>query len=314
MSKSKSRLGLVLEGGAMRATYTIGVLDVLMENNIAFDGVIGVSAGAIHGASLVSGQNGRNIRYYKKYGTDKRFMSVHSLITTGDLVGKDFCYSEIPERLDPFDFDTFKNSPIEFYVVVTNVETGKAEYIRLTDLSERDQMEYLRASASMPIVSKIISIKKRPNSMAQQEEDTENTQDTQLSERSGEYGLYLDGGVTDSIPLKAMRSMGFERNVVVATRTDGYVKKSERVSVASLLYRKYPAFVRAMRERPDKYNEQKKYVLEHEREGSIFFIRPREELDIARTDTNPEHLEQVYQVGRHDAENALEPLRIWLGG
>ncbi len=289
----------------MRATYTIGVLDVLMENSIAFDGVIGVSAGAIHGGSLVSGQNGRNIRYYKKYGSDKRFMSVHSFITTGDLVGKDFCYSEIPEKLDPFDFDTFKNSSIEFYVVVTNMETGKAEYIRLTDLREKDQMEYLRASASMPIVSKIIPIKKRPDSMAAQTE-------LEGAARTDEQGLYLDGGVADSIPLKAMQCMGFDRNIVVATRTDGFVKKKEHTSVAAMLYRKYPKFIQAMKDRPDMYNSQKKYILEQEQQGSIFFIRPKEELDIARTDTNPEHLERVYQVGRRDAENALEPLRSWL--
>ena len=125
------KIGLVLEGGAMRATYTIGVLDVLMENNIEFDGIIGVSAGAVHGASYVAKQPGRNIRYYKKYSSDKRFMSLYSLITTGDMVGKDFCYNDIPWKLDPFDNDTFKNSKTEFYVVAANVETGESEYIRV---------------------------------------------------------------------------------------------------------------------------------------------------------------------------------------
>ncbi len=279
--------GLVLEGGAMRGTYTIGVLDVLMENKITFDGVLGVSAGAIHGASLVSGQNGRNIRYYKKYSSDKRFMSLYSFITTGDLVGKDFCYNAIPWELDLFDNETFKKSPIRFYAVVTNLETGKAEYIQLSDLKNHDEMEYLRASASMPIVSKIIEIRGKK---------------------------YLDGGIADSIPLKAAENLGYTRNVVVATRTDGYVKKPEHIGLTRLLYRKYPKFIETTAKRADMYNSQKAYILESEKRGSIFFIRPSEELQISRTDTNPEHLEAVYQIGRKDAENVLPNLIEWMNG
>lgn len=279
------KIGLVLEGGAMRGTYTIGVLDVFMENNINFDGVIGVSAGAIHGASFVAKQAGRNIRYYKKYASDKRFMSAYSLITTGDLVGKEFCYNEIPWRLDIFDNETFKNSATEFYVTVANVETGKSEYIRLTDLKKPEQMEYLRASASMPIVSKIVEV---------------------------EGKKLLDGGVTDSIPLKAFQNMGFERNVVVATRSDGFVKLGEQVGIMNIMYRKYPNFVKAVEERPIMYNNEKTYILEQEKKGNIFFIRPEEELNISRTDTDPEHLEAVYQIGRKDGEKALHGLKKWL--
>lgn len=279
------KTGLVLEGGAMRGTYTIGVLDVFMENNLVFDGVIGVSAGAIHGASFVSEQKGRNIRYYKKYASDKRFMSAYSLIKTGDLVGKEFCYNEIPWKLDVFDNDTFKRSSTEFYAVVANVETGKSEYIRLTDLKKEEEMEYLRASASMPIVSKIVEINGRK---------------------------YLDGGVTDSIPLKASENLGFGRNVVVATRTDTFVKKPEQIFLTKLLYRKYPEFITATANRAEMYNGQKAYVLEQEKKGSIFFIRPSEELKISRTDTNPDHLEAVYQIGRSDAEKALPMLKKWL--
>lgn len=279
------KTGLVLEGGAMRGTYTIGVLDVFMENNLVFAGVIGVSAGAIHGASFVSEQKGRNIRYYKKYASDKRFMSAYSLIKTGDLVGKDFCYNEIPWKLDVFDNDTFKRSSTEFYAVVANVETGKSEYIRLTDLKKEEEMEYLRASASMPIVSKIVEINGRK---------------------------YLDGGVTDSIPLKASENLGFGRNVVVATRTDSFVKKPEQIFLTKLMYRKYPEFITATANRAEMYNGQKAYILEQEKKGNIFFIRPSEELKISRTDTNPDHLEAVYQIGRSDAEKALPRLKKWL--
>ncbi|MBQ2603520.1 MAG: patatin family protein [Acutalibacteraceae bacterium] len=279
------KTGLVLEGGAMRATYTIGVLDVLMENNIKFDGIIGVSAGAVHGANYVSNQPGRGIRYYKKYASDKRFMSFSTLIKTGDIVGRDFCYYDIPWKLDIFDNDTFKSSPTEFYAVVCNVETGKSEYIRITDLKDPIQMEYLRASASMPLVSKMV-------------------------EADGKK--LLDGGMTDSIPLKAFQKMGYEKNVVVATRTDSYVKMEETPALSAIVYRKYPNFLQAIKERPKMYNDEKDYILSEEKKGNIFFIRPHEELKISRTDTSPEHLEAVYQIGRADAERIIDKLKDFL--
>ena len=279
------KIGLVLEGGAMRATYTIGVLDVLMENNIEFDGIIGVSAGAVHGASYVAKQPGRNIRYYKKYSSDKRFMSLYSLITTGDMVGKDFCYNDIPWKLDPFDNDTFKNSKTEFYVVAANVETGESEYIRITDLKDPVQMEYLRASASLPLVSKIVEVNGKK---------------------------LLDGGMTDSIPLRAFENMGFEKNVVVATRSDSYHKEDEQTVLSSMMYNNYPKFVSAIRYRAKMYNDEKAYIQLQEQLGNVFFIRPEQELDISRTDTDPEHLERVYQIGRTDAENRLSKLKEFL--
>lgn len=279
------KTGLVLEGGGMRATYTIGVLDVLMENNIEFDGIIGVSAGAIHGLSYAAKQPGRNIRYYKKYASDKRFMSLYSLIKTGDLVGKDFCYNEIPWKLDPFDNETFKNSKTEFYAVAANVETGESEYLRIRDLKDPIQMEYLRASASLPFVSKIVEV---------------------------DGMKLLDGGMTDSIPLRAFQNMGFEKNVVVATRSDSFVKGDEQVGLTSVMYKKYPKFVSAVRYRAKMYNDEKAYILLQEKLGNIFFIRPSEELDITRTDTDPEHLEAVYQIGRRDAEEKLSELLKFL--
>lgn len=275
------KTGLVLEGGAMRATYTVGVLDVLMENKIKFDGIIGVSAGAIHGASYAANQPGRNIRYYKKYASDKRFMSFRTFLKTGDIVGKDFCYNEIPWKLDPIDNETLKNSSTEFYVVAANVETGKSEYIRVKDLKDPVQMEYLRASASMPLVSKIVEVDGKK---------------------------LLDGGITDSIPLKAFQDMGFEKNVVVATRADSYVKKPENPLLSKIFYRKYPEFVKASTDRPKMYNDEKAYILDQEKQGKIFFIRPSEDLDISRTDTAPDHLERVYQIGRKDAEKRLSEL------
>lgn len=279
------KTGLVLEGGGMRATYTIGVLDVMMERGIEFDGIIGVSAGAIHGASYKSKQPGRNIRYYKKYASDKRFMSFRTLLLTGDMVGREFCYNEIPWKLDPIDNETFKTNPTEFYVVCANVLTGQTEYFKVDDLRDPVQMEYLRASASLPFVSKVVEV--------------------------GGYSL-LDGGMTDSIPLKKFMEMGYGKNVVVATQPDSYVKKPENLAMAKIMYAKYPNFIGAMEKRPDMYNSEKEYILESEKRGEIFFIRPKQSLNISRTDTDPEHLEQVYQVGRADALEIIDDLARFL--
>ena len=212
-------------------------------------------------------------------------MSKRNLIFTGDLFGKEFCYNELPWKLDIFDNDTFKKSDTEFYAVTANVETGESEYIRINDLKQPDQMEYLRASASMPLVSRIVEVNGKK---------------------------LLDGGITDSIPLRKFQEMGFEKNVVVATRTDSYVKMQEQVSISSMVYKKYPYFVEALKRRPKMYNDEKEYILDQEKKGTVFFIRPHEELDISRTETNPEKLEKIYQVGRRDAEAVIDKLKAWL--
>lgn len=178
----EKKTGLVLEGGGMRGIYTAGVLDVFMENGITFDGVIGVSAGAIHGCSFVSGQKGRSIRYYMKYCRNWQFMSFRSLLLTGNIAGEKFCYHTLPEKLDPYDYEAFKKSPTKFYVGCSNVETGKAEYLPITDMKE--QIDRMRASASLPLVSKIVKT----------------------------AGLkLLDGGCTDSIRLRLLRKWDIQR-------------------------------------------------------------------------------------------------------
>ena len=139
--------GLVLEGGGMRGIYTAGVLDVFLENGIGFDGVIGVSAGVVHGCSYLSGQKGRSIRYYKRYCKDWRFMSIRNLLLTGDMVGIKFCYHDLPDRLEPYDYEAFKRSKTEFYATCSNVVTGKPEYLRMTDMKE--QVDIMRAFRRM---------------------------------------------------------------------------------------------------------------------------------------------------------------------
>ena len=277
------KTGLVLEGGGVRGIYTAGVLDVFMEQGIGFDGVIGVSAGAIHGCSYLSGQKGRSIRYYSQYCNDPRFMSFQSLLKTGDFVGVDFCYHELPEKLDVYDNEAFKRCGVPFYVVCTNVDTGKPEYIPMTDMVA--QIDYLRASASLPYFSRIVEIGGK---------------------------RYLDGGCTDSIPLEAFRRMGYERNVLILTRPEDYRKKQELRALPGITYRKYPAFAEALRNRHESYNRQAAQVKLLERSGKVFVIRPEKALDIGRLETNPEKVQEIYNLGRADGEKAMAELKIWL--
>lgn len=277
------KTGLVLEGGGVRGIFTAGVLDVLGEHGIGFDGVMGVSAGAIHGCSFLSGQHGRSIRYYCNYCADPRFMGLRSLLKTGDLVGAEFCYHELPEKLDVYDNEAFRKNAVPFYAVCTNLDTGKPEYLPLTDMQE--QIDILRASASMPYVSRPVSL--------------------------GD-GRYLDGGCTDSIPLKAFQDMGYRRNVVVLTRDITYRKKPEPRGMAAAFYRKYPAFARALARRHIHYNRAVEYVLEQEALGKVFVIRPHAAPGIGRTEKDPEKVRALYSMGRRDALEALGDLRAWL--
>jgi O-6-methylguanine DNA methyltransferase len=280
-----TKTGLVLEGGGMRGIYTAGVLDVFMKYGITFDGVIGVSAGVIHGVSYLSGQRGRSLRYYKKYSSDPRFMSVRSLLTTGNMIGVDFCYHELPDKLDVFDHDAFLKSAqnTEFYATCTNVETGKPEYIRITDM--KNQIDYVRASASLPFISKIVNIDGKK---------------------------YLDGSCTDAIPVMAFKNMGYEKNVLILTRPKDYVKTQKHRFTVGIRYNKYPEFAKALRVQHERYNNTQQRISELEKEGSVFVIRPSKPLEIERLEKNPEVIERVYNIGKTDGEKYAKRLIKWL--
>lgn len=277
------KTGLVLEGGGTRGIYTAGVLDVFMELGIEFDGVIGVSAGAIHGCSYISKQIGRSIRYYKRYSNDKRFMSMRNLILTGDFAGDEFCYHDLPEKLDKYDYETFNKSKTEFYVTCSNLQTGKAEYIRITDM--KNQIDYMRASASLPYVSRIVEI--------------------------DGYKL-LDGGCCDSIPLRAFQKKGFDKCVVVLTRNKEYVKKPEQTQLAKIFYKKYPRFIKALERRHLVYNKTVEMISKLEKEGKVFVIRPQCDLNIGRIEKDPNELQRVYDIGRKDAMKCVNSMSKWL--
>lgn len=273
--------GLVLEGGAMRGLFTAGVTDVLMENGIAFDGAVGVSAGAAFGCNYKSGQPGRAIRYNTRFCRDKRYCSVRSLIKTGDMFGAEFCYHEIPDSLDPFDYETYKNSPMEFYAVCTDIITGKPVYHRC-DTMDRKELEWLRASASMPMAARIVEI--------------------------DGYKL-LDGGISDSVPLKFMEDSGYERNVVILTQPRDYRKdKNKLMPLLKLSYKKYPELLRTMENRHKMYNSQLEYIRRAEKENRAIVIAPQSKLPVKRVEHDPDVLREVYRQGRLEGKKHLDEI------
>lgn len=285
MSETSVKKGLVLEGGAMRGMFTCGVLDVFMENDIEFDGAAGISAGATFGCNIKSKQPGRALRYNLKYCKDWRYCSVRSLIKTGDLYGAQFCYHDIPDKLDIFDRETFKNNPMEFYLAATDVETGRPVYHKCTDGGELDIL-WMRASASMPAVSHLVEINGRK---------------------------FLDGGITDAVPFKFMEYKGYNRNVIVLTQPEGYRKeKSKATAMFDVMLRKYPNAAKAMRRRPQMYNKQMSDIKLREISGAALVIRPMESLGISRTENDPGELQRVYDLGREVAENRLNEIQDYL--
>ncbi|MGC6377375.1 patatin-like phospholipase family protein [Bisgaard Taxon 45] len=279
------KVGLVLEGGAMRAMFTAGVLDVFLDQHIHIDGIVAVSAGVLFGVNFPSKQRGRAIRYNKKYLNDKRYMGLHSLLTTGNIVNKDFAFYEVPFTLDPFDIDTFMSSNIDFYATLTNVHTGEAEYFKLGNAFE--EMEVLRATSAMPFVSNMVEI-------------------------NGQY--YLDGGIADSIPLKKCQALGYDKIIVVLTRPLEYRKKPAPSWIFNAFYRKYPKLVEKLAQRYQNYNDTVEEIIKLNKNKEIFVIRPSQTLPIKRIEKNVEKVQAMYDLGVEDAKKEMTALKEFLTG
>jgi len=278
------KIGLVLEGGAMRGMYTAGVLDVFMENNIEVDGVVAVSAGVLFGVNYLSKQKGRVIRYNKRFIKDKRYMGMRSLITTGNIVNKEFSFYEVPYKLDIFDDETYKKSNIDFYATITNVETGKPEYVELNSVLE--QMEVLRATSAMPFISKFVELDGKK---------------------------YLDGGISDSIPIDICKELGYEKIIVILTRPIEYRKKKSNGVLAKIKYSKYPNLVNAINNRYKNYNDTVEKIIDMENKKEIFVIRPSKLVEIKRIEKDENKLQEMYDLGIEDAKNRLKDLRQFIG-
>lgn len=277
--------GLVLEGGAMRGLFTAGVIDVWMTAGITFDGLVGVSAGACFGCNYKSRQPGRVIRYNKRLAKDPRYCSWRSLLKTGDLFNVDFCYREIPFELDPFDVAAYEANPMEFHLSVTDCETGKPVYRRL-DKADQEAFRWIQASASMPLVSRPVEIDGRE---------------------------YLDGGLSDGIPLAYFERMGFDRNVVVTTRPHGYRKfASWKVALTKVFLRRYPAVYRALATRHEWYNRTLEYIDRRVADGAALLVCPEAPLPIARVCHDPEAMQRVYDLGKAAGERSAASVKEFL--
>ena len=278
------KVGLVLEGGGMRALFTAGVLDALLDiKELDIDGIVGVSAGALFGVNYVSGQKERAIRYNIKYARDKRYMGFYSWITTGNAVNEEFAFYEIPFKLDVFDQEKFKQSKIDFYVVMTNVESGKPEYVLIKDVFK--QMEYLRATSALPFASKIIEINGKK---------------------------YLDGGISDSIPIDYCEDLGYDKIILVLTRPKNTHKEDKLNFLYKLVYRKYPNLVERLINMGKDYEVVLKKIKDLENKDKIFVIRPPEILKIGRLEKNKDKIQKVYDIGLNTGFNKIDNLLKYL--
>lgn len=274
-----------MEGGAMRGLFTAGVIDVFMEQGIAFDGGIGVSAGATFGSNYKSRQPGRVLRYNLKFCKDPRYGTFRSLLKSGDLFETKFCYHDLPYELDKVDSQAFDSNPMEFYVVATDVETGKAAYRRLDKINDT-AMDWFRASASMPMVSRIVEV---------------------------EGQKLLDGGIADSVPVKYFESIGYDRNVVILTQPKGYQKTENKLlPLMKLSLKKYPKVLEAIKNRHVVYNETSAYIETQEQAGKLLVIRPKEKLPIGRMSHDGGELQQVYDLGREAGLACIEQVKAFL--
>ena len=276
--------GLVLEGGGFRGMYTCGVIDVFMENGICFDEVVGVSAGAAFGCNIKSKQIGRALRYNKRFCQDSRYSGLKSFIKTGDLYNKEFAYGIVPTILDPFDTKTFRENPLKFTVVCTDIHTGNPVYHEIQNGNATD-IEWIRASASIPIVSKPVKL--------------------------DGYEL-LDGGVSDSIPVNWMLERS-DKTVIVLTRDKSYHKEPMKyIHLLKKAFKEYPNLQKALENRYIVYNKTLDEIEQLEREGKVFVIRPSKPIACAMIEKDPNHLQEIYDIGRRDALHYLEDLKKYL--
>lgn len=272
------KIGLVLEGGGMRGIYTVGVLDAFEKNNFMPDYLIGVSAGASNGVSFISRQKGRSLRINTNYINDRRYLSLYNLLTQGSLFGMDFIYNEIPNKIDPFDYETFFKNPCDFKVGVTDALTGEPVFYGKDSL--KDGATVLKASASIPMVSKAVIYKGRE---------------------------YFDGGTSSPIPVDEALKDGCDKLIVVLTRDRKFIKPPLKMQgFCSLVMRKYPAMVELLKRHHKVYLENQKRIEELEKEGKAFVIAPETPLLIDRFEKKKEKLLKEYHHGFNDGENFLK--------
>ena len=277
--------GLILEGGGMRGIYTAGVLDCLLEHGIYFENIYGVSAGACHACSYLSRQKGRGAHTVIDFIGDRHYAGFYSFVTSGDFFGEKMSYHEIPDTLLPFDYPAFRAKEESLLAVVTNCRSGAAEYLPVSDLKK--DMDIIRASSSLPLLSNLVKLGN---------------------------AYYLDGGITDSIPLRKSIRDGNRKNLVVLTQHRGYIKNPNKMlPMVRRKYRAFPNLVHAVANRHNNYNYSLSLTYREEAECRAFVIQPKEPVNISRLEKNKTKLKQLYRQGYRDAENQIDALMAFLG-
>ncbi|KXX67064.1 patatin family protein [Flammeovirga sp. SJP92] len=281
----KNKVALVLEGGGSRGMFTAGILESFLINNINFDSIFGISAGALYGASFASKQFERN-KHLNTYVEDKRYGGFKHLLLNGSYISWDFIMGDIAHRLLPYDYDTLRTSP-DFHVGVSNCNTGKAEFFVINQLDKPDIVTVLTASGSLPFISPIVKYK-------------------------GEE--YLDGGLTNSIPFDVALEEGADKIVVVLTRPEGYVKSDMKfTSFSKWFYRKYPKVHTCLVNRAQLYNESIKKLKELEQQGKAYIIYPEEELKVDRVERKVHKTEAIYNEAIAYCNKLTPELEKWMG-
>lgn len=282
----KQKVGLILEGGGMRGVYTAGVLDGFLDENIEFDGVLGVSAGSCHGASYLAKQRKRAFRVNVDYLQDWRYCSVRSLILTGDMFGAKMLYDTIPNEYDPFDFETFDKYSGWFRAVVTNIETGEAEYPLLKDM--KNDVQWIRASSSLPLLSRVVEIGGKK---------------------------YLDGGISDSVPLQQAINLNLEKNVIILTQCPSYRKSANSLMpLLRIKYHHYPNLLEKLENRHLRYNETLDQIEKLKALGKVVVIQPQQPVTIGRIEKNRDKLTALYLQGVNDGRSHAEEIRSFQKG
>lgn len=280
-----NNVGLVLEGGGMRGLYTCGTLEFFMDKDVYFNYIIGVSAGACNAASYISKQKGRNIKVNTGFLNNWRYMSLRNLILEKSFFGMDFIFNEIPNSLVKFDYEAFYNTECQFLVGTTDCKTGKALYFNKDDM--REGFDILKASSSLPLLSPMVNFKG--------------------------YEL-LDGGISDSIPIKKSIEDGNDKNIIVLTRNKGYRKSPLKYgNLIKMKYRRYPLLIEAIMNRYKKYNDTLDYIEELEKEGKALVLRASKEIKVDRLERNLVKLHELFKNGYEDAENAYKKIVEFVG-
>lgn len=276
--------GLVLEGGGMKGVYTAGVLDFFMDKGLEFSSVYGVSAGACHMCSFLSKQRGRSLDISIDYLDSKKYCGIESLLMTGDLFNANMMYKLIPDYLNPYDHGTFEKYTGRAYAVVTNIVTGRPEYLRLKNMKE--DIIAVRASASLPLVSRNVKIGDK---------------------------LYLDGGISDAVPIRKSILDGNRKNIVILTKEEGYVRKpASQLPAIKLRYLKYPKVYELMKERHIAYNDTMAFLEKQQENGQAFVIRPGQKSEVGRIEKDAKKMKALYEEGYRDGEVNYELLFNYL--